>query len=87
MKRLLPLVSLLGIIALGVPPLHAQQMSVAEYQRKSAQEARKQQKFWKKNAKLQKKILKRAAKEQKKSLDAARKADAKATRQLQLQQR
>jgi|GEM_PF-3163933 hypothetical protein len=87
MKRLLALVSLLGITALCAPPLRAQGMSVAEYQRKSAKDARKQQKLMKKEAKRQKKILKRAAKAQKKSLEAARKADAKANRQIQLQQR
>lgn len=87
MKRLLALVSLAGITALCAPPLPAQQMSVAEYQRKSAKEARKQQKLMKKEAKLEKKILKRAAKEQQKSLKAAKKADAKANRQIQRKQR
>lgn len=83
MKRLLAHVSLLGITALCVPPLHAQQMSVTEYQRKSAKESRKQQKLMKKEAKREKKILKRAAKEQKKSLEAARKNDARANRHLE----
>jgi Protein of unknown function (DUF2756) len=83
MKRLLALVSLLGIAALCGPLLRAQQMNVAEYQRKSAKDARKQQKLMKKEAKREKKILKRAAKEQKKSLEAARKNDAKANRHLE----
>jgi len=82
MKRLLALVLLVGLTASCVIPLHAQQMSVAEYQRKSAKEARKQQKLMKKNARLQHKAQKRAAKAQQKSLKAAQKADAKANRQL-----
>ena len=82
MKRLLTLVLLVGLGASCGIPLHAQQMSVAQYQRSSAKEARKQQKLMKKNAKLQRKALKRAAKAQKKSLKAAQKADAKANRQL-----
>jgi hypothetical protein len=61
----------------------AQQMSVAEYQRKSAKDAKKQQKLQKKAAKQQAKAQKKAEKAQKKQLKAARKADAKANRQLQ----
>ena len=80
MKRLLALVLLVGLTASGAIPLRAQQMSVAEYQRESAKEARKQQKLMKKNARLQRKAQKRAAKAQQKSLKAARKADAKANR-------
>jgi hypothetical protein len=60
----------------------AQQMSVAQYQRKSAKDARKQQKAFKRGAKLQQKAQKRAAKAQAKSLKAGRKADAKANRQI-----
>jgi hypothetical protein len=82
MKRLLALVLLVGVTAPCAIPLHAQQMSVAQYQRNSAKEARKQQKLTKKNAKVQRKVQKRAAKAQKKSLKAAQKADAKANRQL-----
>ena len=82
MKRLLALVLLVGLTASCVIALHAQHMSVAEYQRKSAKEARKQQKLMKKNARLQQKAQKRAAKAQQKSLKAAQKADAKANRQL-----
>jgi uncharacterized protein HemX len=83
MKRLLALVLLVGLAASCVTPLHAQQMSVAESQRKSAKEVRKQEKLMKKNARLQQKAQKRAAKAQQKSLKAAQKADAKANRQLQ----
>jgi len=82
MKRFLALALLAGLTASCAIPLHAQQMSVAEYQRKSAKEARKQQKLTKKNAKRQRKVQKRAAKAQQKSLKAAQKADAKANRQL-----
>ena len=82
MKRLLTLVLFVGLTASSAIPLHAQQMSVAQYQRNSAKEARKQQKLTKKNAKLQRKVQKRAAKAQQKSLKAAQKADAKANRQL-----
>src|ERR1700739_3911759 len=82
MKRLLALVLLVGLTASSAIPLHAQQMSVAEIQRKSAKETRKQQKLMKKNARLQQKAQKRAAKAQQKSVKAAQKADAKANRQL-----
>jgi hypothetical protein len=82
MKRLLALVLLVGLTASSAIPLHGQPMSVAEYQRQSAKDARKQQKLIKKNAKLQRKAQKRTAKAQQKSLKAAQKADAKANRQL-----
>jgi K+/H+ antiporter YhaU regulatory subunit KhtT len=82
MKRLLALGLLVGLTASCAIPLRAQRMSVAQYQRNSSKEARKQQKLTKKNAKQQRKVLKRAAKAQKKSLKAAQKADAKANRQL-----
>jgi len=82
MKRLLALGLLVGFTASCAVPLQAQQMSVAQYQRNSAKDARKQQKLTKKNAKRQRKIEKRAAKAQKKSLKAAQKSDAKANQQL-----
>lgn len=82
MKRVLALALLITFVASQALPLHAQQMSVAEYQRKSAKDARKQQKLTKKNAKLQQKAQKRAAKAQQKQLKAGQKADAKANRQL-----
>lgn len=85
MKRLFALVLLVGLADSCASPLPAQQMSVAQYQRNSSKEARKQQKLTKKNAKLQRKVLKRAAKAQQKSLKAAQKADAKANRQLHQQ--
>jgi len=82
MKRLLaPVLLIVGSAPYAIPA-HAQQMSVAEYQRKSAKDARKQQKLMKKNAKLQQNAQKRASKAQQKSLKAAQKADAKANRQL-----
>ena len=49
MKPLLALVLLVGLTASDAIPLHAQQMSVAEYQRQSAKEAGKQQKLMNKN--------------------------------------
>ena len=82
MKRFPTLVLLVGLTTSCAIPLHAQQVSVAEYQRKSGKEARKQQKLMKKNAGLQQKAQKRAAKAQQKSLKAAQKADAKTNRQL-----
>ena len=82
MKRFLALGLLVGFTASCAVPLHAQQMSVVQYQGNSAKEARKQQKLTKKNAKQQRKVLKRAAKAQKKSLKAAQKSDAKANQQL-----
>ena len=81
-RRLAALVLMVGFTASCSIPLDAQQMSVAEYQRKSAKDARKQQKLRKKNAKLQQKAQKRAVKAQRKSLKAAQKADAKANRRL-----
>jgi hypothetical protein len=65
-----------------VKPTTAQQMSVAQYQRKSAKDAQKQQQLQKKAAKQQAKTQKKADKAQKKQLKAAQKADAKANRQL-----
>ena len=82
MKRLLALVLLVGLTASWAIALHAQQMSVAEYQRSSGKAAKKQQKLMKKNARLQRKAQKRAAKAQQKSLKAAQKADPKANQQL-----
>ena len=81
-KCLLAIVLLAGWSASYALPVHAQQMSVAEYQRKSAKDARKQQKLMAKNARLQRKAQKRAAKMQQKQLRAGQKADAKANRQL-----
>jgi uncharacterized protein YlxW (UPF0749 family) len=82
MKRLLAFGLLIVWSASYTLPAHAQQMSVPEYQRKSAKDARKQQKLMKKNARLQQKAQKHAAKVQQKQLRAAQKADAKANRQL-----
>jgi len=79
MKPLLALALLVGLTASDAIPLHAQQMSVAEYQRQSAKEAGKQQKLKNKNASLQRKAQKRADKAQQKSL---KKDAAKANRQL-----
>ena len=85
MKSLLVLLLLVGLTASWAIPLHAQRMSVAEYQRASAKEAKKQQKLMKKNAKLQRKNQKRAAKAQRKSLKVEQKANAKANRQFHRQ--
>jgi hypothetical protein len=82
MKRVASFALLFALIGSAAMPARAQQMSVAEYQRKSATDARKQQKAQKKAAKQQAKAQKKAAKAQKKQLKAARKADAKANRQL-----
>lgn len=66
-------------------PARAQQMSVAEYQKKSAKAGKQQQKNLQKQAKAQQKAQKKAEKAQKKQLQQARKADAKANRQLHAQ--
>jgi hypothetical protein len=82
-KRAAALALLIALSGSWAVTTKAQQMSVAEYQRKSAKDAKKQQKLQKKAAKQQAKAQKKAAKAQKKQLKAARKADAKANRQLQ----
>lgn len=73
------LLALCGSCVIGTP---AQQMSVAQYQRKSAKDAKKQQKLQKKAAAQQRKAQKKTEKAQKKQLEKGRKADAKANRQL-----
>jgi hypothetical protein len=78
MKRVVAFVLLALLSGSWVAPAQAQQMSVAEYQRKSAKDAKKQAK----SAKLQSKAQKKADKAQKKQLKAGQKADAKANRQL-----
>jgi hypothetical protein len=73
------------LLALGSSPAIAtppQQMSVAEYQRKSAKDAKKQQKIQKKVAKQQQKAQKNAEKAAAKAQRKSQKADAKANRQL-----
>jgi uncharacterized protein HemX len=60
----------------------AQQMSVAEYQKKSAKDAAKQQNLMKKSAKQKEKAQKKLDKANKKQLEKARKSDAKATAAL-----
>jgi hypothetical protein len=82
MKRVVALALLAVLSGSWAIPAHAQQMSVAEYQRKSAKDAKKQQKMQAKSAKLQAKAQKKADKAQKKQLKAGQKADAKANRQL-----
>ncbi len=82
MKRIAAFALLVAMSGSWVGPAAAQQMSVAQYQRKSAKDAQKQQKLQKKAAKQQAKAQKKADKAQKKQLKAARKADAKANRQL-----
>jgi hypothetical protein len=73
------------LIALGGSPLlpaPAQQMSVAQQQRKSLKDAKRQQRLDKKAAKQRTKAQKKAEKAQRKQLKQAQKADAKANRQL-----
>lgn len=82
-KRVAGIALLIALSGVRAVTVKAQQMSVAEYQRKSAKDAKKQQNLQKKAAKQQAKAQKKAAKAQKKQLKAARKADAKANRQLQ----
>jgi uncharacterized protein HemX len=68
--------------AVCVAPALGQQMSVAEYQRKSAKDAQKQEKSRNKAAKNQAKAQKKAKKAQAKQLKKDRKSDAKANRKL-----
>jgi lipopolysaccharide export LptBFGC system permease protein LptF len=82
MRRIVAFALLVAVSGSWVIPATAQQMSVAQYQRKSAKDAEKQQKLQKKAAKQQAKTQKKANKAQNKQLKAARKADAKANRQL-----
>jgi uncharacterized protein YlxW (UPF0749 family) len=64
-------------------PARAQQMSVGEYQKKSAQAGKQQDKNREKQAKQQAKAQKKAQHKQAKQLKKDRAADAKANRQLQ----
>jgi hypothetical protein len=73
---------LVAASAMWCAPVRAQQMSVAEYQKKSAKAGRQQQKDMQKQAKQRAKAQKKAQKAQAKQLKQARKADAKANRQL-----
>ena len=65
-----------------VPPAGGQRMSVAEYQKKSAKDAKKQEKLRKKAAKQQAKAQKKTNKAQAKQLKKDRKANEKANRKL-----
>jgi hypothetical protein len=82
MKRVATFALLLALSASCAIPAYSQQMSVAQYQRKSAKNAKEQQKQQKKSAKAQAKAQKKANKAQQKQLKAGQKADAKANRQL-----
>ncbi|HXX17632.1 MAG TPA: hypothetical protein VEJ47_22220 [Candidatus Eremiobacteraceae bacterium] len=59
-----------------------QQMSVQEYERKSAKAGKQQEKMLRKSAKQREKAQKKAEKEQRKQLKAGQKADAKANARL-----
>ena len=65
-----------------VPPAGGQRMSVAEYQKKSAKDAKKQEKLRKKAAKQQAKAQKKTNKAQAKQLKKDPKANEKANRKL-----
>jgi Tfp pilus assembly protein PilO len=83
MKRIVAL-TLLAALTLGWSlPVHAQQMSMQEYSRRSAKLAKKQQKAYKKAAKRQAKAQKKALKAQPKAIQKQSKADAKANRRIQ----
>jgi hypothetical protein len=82
MKRVAAFALLIALSSSWAAPAPAQQMSVAQYQRKSEKDAKRQQKLQKKAAKRQAKAQKKANKAQKKQLKAGQKADAKANRQL-----
>jgi len=76
----------LVLVALSVAwcaPARAQQMSVAEYQKKSAKAGKQQEKNREKQAKQQAKAQKKAQQKQAKQLKKDRASDAKADRQLQ----
>jgi len=63
-------------------PTRAQQMSVQEYERKSAKAGKQQEKMLRKSAKQREKAQKKAEKEQRKQLKSGQKADAKANARL-----
>jgi hypothetical protein len=63
-------------------PARAQQMSVQEYERKSAKAGKQQEKMLRKAAKQRAKAQKKAEKAQRKQLKAGQKADAKANARL-----
>jgi hypothetical protein len=81
-KRIGCLLLLAGLSGPGAMVATGQQMSVAQYQHKSAKDAKKQQQLQKKMAAQQRKAQKKTDKANKKQLAKARKADAKANRQL-----
>jgi uncharacterized protein HemX len=79
----------LAAVALGlvlgfvcVAPVRGQQMSVAEYQRKSTKDAKKQEKLQKKADKNRTKALKKMNKANKKQAAKDKKSDEKANRKL-----
>jgi hypothetical protein len=81
-SRVAALVLAAALSGVSVAPARGQQMSVAEYQRKSAKDAEKQQKQRSKAAKNQAKAQKKANKAQAKQLKKDRASDAKANRKL-----
>ncbi|MGB7727112.1 MAG: hypothetical protein WBL50_03715 [Candidatus Acidiferrum sp.] len=82
MRRIAGLLVLAGVSLACALPARAQQMSVAEYNKKSAQAGKKQDKDRAKAAKNQQKAQKKAQKAQAKQLKKDRKSDAKANRSL-----
>jgi regulator of protease activity HflC (stomatin/prohibitin superfamily) len=82
MRRIAGLLVLAGVTLACALPMRAQQMSVAEYNRKSAQAGKKQEKDRAKAAKNQQKAQKKAQKTQAKQLKKDRASDAKANRTL-----
>lgn len=82
MRRVAGWILLVALSVGWTMPARAQQMSVQEYQRKSAKAGKQQQKMLRKEAKQRAKAQKKAEKAQRKQLKAARKADAKANARL-----
>jgi len=84
MKRIAAIAVLMALSGAWVTPVlaHGQQMSVEQYEKKNAKDAKKQQKLNEKAAKNQAKAQKKTEKAQKKSIEKQQKADEKANRQL-----
>jgi hypothetical protein len=68
MKRIAVFALLAILSAAGSIPVHAQGMSIAEYERQSQEAAKKQQKVNKKAAKKQRRMLRKAGKKQRKAM-------------------
>jgi hypothetical protein len=74
MKRIAVLALLAISSVAGSMPVHAQGMTIAEYERQSQIAAKKQQKVDRKTAKKQRRMLRKAGKKQRKAMKKYQKA-------------